>query len=110
MSTKVIPLSGVTSAGEWHPPRFERVPPPPRRLNGREKEVWREAAKELHDRAILTVLDTMVLEMYCTEVARVEECEAEGLAATTQQHKALMARMTRMYRKGAREKQRGCCC
>lgn len=76
MADKVIPLQGVRSNGEIHPPRFERVPPPPRRLRKRAKEVWRVAAKDLHDRAILTTLDTGILERYCNIVAEAEELEA----------------------------------
>lgn len=80
MTDKVIPLHSDVRRGSKviHPRRFEEVPPPPAWLSERASLLWRRVAKELHERATLTVLDAPDLAMYCTIVADVRSDDPEA--------------------------------
>ena len=74
MTTKVIPFPRRLPSGETIRPRTTRVPRPPQRMkNKRARELWRIAARDLHDRGTLSPLYLGGLEAYCYSVARAEE-------------------------------------
>lgn len=82
---KVVPLQGVYRARDgsrvFHPARYEHCPPPAEWLSERAKAVWRVVATDMHNRAMLWVVCTGLVEGYCAIVARAEELEAIGMTA-----------------------------
>ena len=74
---KVVPIWSRPNFDSIHAPLFDRVPPPPRWLSDRARAIWRVAAKDLHDRGLLSKLYTSMLAMYCSVSARFEALPTE---------------------------------
>lgn len=57
------------------PARRPKIPAPPTWLDGEAKREWKRVAGPLVARGLLTALDVVALEMYCTAVSRIRQCE-----------------------------------
>jgi phage terminase small subunit len=57
------------------PTRGDECPPPPKHLNGYAKETWLQVAPELFRLGLLTVLDGVRSEAYCSAAAQLRQAE-----------------------------------
>jgi hypothetical protein len=81
--SNVVPLEGwkrlPDGSREFHVARIEKCPSPPKWLtNARAREVFKTIARELHDRAELTVLHPSCLAPFAMCVSHGERLDAAG--------------------------------